>query len=83
MQATFVRTASTLAAAGALALGSIAATAPADAAPIRVRITAHPSDRTVDTGEAFRVHGRFTLNGDPAGGRQVKIQTLLTASGSR
>lgn len=76
MKATFMRTVSTLAATGALALGSIAATAPADAAPIRVRITAHPSDRTVDSGESFRVHGRFTLNGEPAGGRQVKIQSL-------
>ena len=77
MNGTFTRTVSTLAAAGALALGSVAVSAPADAAPVHSRITAHASDSTVQAGQSFNVRGRFALTTNPPSSRLVKIQTLL------
>jgi len=80
MNRTFSRTLSTVVAAGALAVGSVAVSVPADAAPVTSRITAHASDSRVHVGESFNVRGRFSFNGDPAARRLVKIQTLRGGS---
>ncbi len=74
MNKRILRTVTTVAAAGALAAGTVVVASPADAAPRRAHITAHPSDSTVDSGEQFVVRGRFTVDGHAAGSRPVKIQ---------
>ena len=51
-----------------------AASAPAMAPA--VSITAHPSNTTPNSGEQFRVRGLFTIGGNPAVNRTVKIQSL-------
>ena len=80
MKGTFFRTVATLVAAGALALGSVAVSVPATAAPVRAHITAHPSDTTVNSGQQFIVRGKFTVDGHAVGNRTVKIQTLRNGS---
>jgi hypothetical protein len=64
--------------AGGLLASGVAGTS-AVAAPT-AHITAHPSKSNVDSGEQFRVHGLFTVNGSPAVNRTVKIQSK-TADG--
>jgi len=80
MHQRILRTVTAVAAAAALSVGSVAASTPVNAAPVRAHITAHPSDTTVDSGEQFVVRGRFTLDGHAVGNRTVKIQTLLRGS---
>ncbi len=81
MSRTIARAAAALLSAGVLVAGTVAVSAPADAASAdsrtRAHITAHPSDSTVDSGEQFIVRGRFTVDGHAAGGRTVKIQQLV------
>lgn len=64
---------------GLLAGGAVLGTS-ASAGEADVRITAHPSKDAVNSGEQFRVRGRFTINGSPAVDKTVKIQAL-TADG--
>ena len=62
-----------LIAGGVLASGVLAG---ASAAPAPVaNITAHPTKSNVQSGEQFRVHGVFTINGSAAVNRTVKIQS--------
>jgi hypothetical protein len=65
---------STALAAGMLVGGAAFGTY-ASAEGASARITAHPSDDTVNSGEQFRVRGLFTINGSPALDRTVKIQS--------
>ncbi|HYJ69723.1 MAG TPA: hypothetical protein VEX15_18875 [Nocardioidaceae bacterium] len=75
------RGAAAIMAGGLLAGGVVAGTSAVAAAPT-AHITAHPSKTAVDSGEQFRVHGLFTINGAPAVNRTVKIQSK-TADGWR
>lgn len=62
-----------LIAGGVLASGVLAG---ASAAPApEANITAHPTKSKVQSGEQFRVHGVFTINGSAAVNRTVKIQS--------
>ena len=64
---------------GLMATGAVVGSAGAAEAPT-AHITAHPSKSNVNSGEQFRVHGLFTINGNPAVNRTVKIQSK-TADG--
>jgi hypothetical protein len=59
---------------GLMATGAVVGTAGAAEAPT-ANITAHPTKTNVNSGEQFRVHGLFTINGNPAVNRTVKIQS--------
>lgn len=59
---------------GLLASGVVGTSASAGEA--EYRITAHPSDDRVSSGEQFRVRGLLTINGHPALDKMVKIQAL-------
>ena len=63
--------------AGAATLASLGvAMSPAQACACSdERIVAHVSDTTPDSGETFRVHGRWTRVGQPVVGHTVKVQT--------
>lgn len=61
---------------GGLLASGLVAGASASAGEAGARITARPSDDTVSSGEQFRVRGRFTVNGNPAVDKTVKIQAL-------
>ncbi len=74
-----VRRLAAVAAAGVIGLIGPLAVQPATAdaaAPAASRISAHPSDTTPGSGEQFVVRGVFTLNGERADHRIVKIQTV-------
>lgn len=69
--------AATALAGGLIASGAVVGTS-ASAGEANVRITAHPSDSSVSSGEQFRVRGLFTINGSPALDKKVKIQALYS-----
>ncbi len=64
---------------GLMATGAVVGTSAVAKAPT-AHITAHPTKTNVDSGEQFRVHGLFTINGAPAVNKTVKIQSK-TADG--
>jgi len=71
----------TVIASGIVASGALIGTnasAEAASAPMApaVSITANPSNTTPNSGEQFRVRGLFTIGGEPAVNRTVKIQSL-------
>ena len=66
--------------AGGLLAGGVIAGASAATEAADTHITAHPTKSTVQSGEQFRVHGLFTINGSAAADRTVKIQSK-TADG--
>ena len=74
-----LRSGAAMIAGGVLAGGVVAGTSAAAEAP-NAHITAHPTKSSVDSGEQFRVHGLFTINGSAAVNRTVKIQSK-TADG--
>lgn len=51
------------------------ATAAEAGAPVKSRITIHPSDSNPDVGEQFVLRGRMTSLGDPVAGVRVRVQT--------
>jgi hypothetical protein len=59
---------------GGLLASGLVTGAPASAQGSDTSITARPSDDSVSSGEQFRVRGMFTLNGQAAVDKTVKIQ---------
>jgi hypothetical protein len=74
-----LRSGAAMIAGGVLASGVVAGASVAAEAP-SAHLTAHPTKSNVHSGEQFRVHGLFTVNGSAAVNKTVRIQSK-TADG--